>query len=449
MKYEELKEKYKSFIYKDYQIEEDEANIYLKYCFEIEGLKQFNPILKIRKKNFKINHLHSNIAQNVAFHIGIIEAISYFKATCSQYFWIKCGKLKEEQIKWFKKLIYFGLGEFRYKNKIQVSQEDFVQIFSEGKRWEVEECQTNLQDCIIPIGGGKDSNVTLELLKQSSQKRFGFRINLEDVSRKCAEIAELKEDEIFEVERKIDTNLIELNQQGFLNGHTPFSALVAFITYFVAIIFDKKYIVLSNEDSANESNIKGQNINHQYSKTVEFENDFRNYVTNYITPNGPEYFSILRPISEIQIAKLFSKLEAYHPVFKSCNVGSKEKQWKWCCDCPKCLFAFIILSPFLYREKLITIFGEDLFEKESLLQTFIELCGYSQNKPFECVGTYREIRFAISKTIQNTKFQLPFLLNYYQEHFELLEEDMLKEYNPNNNLPEEFEQILKRSLFEC
>ena len=160
---------------------------------------------------------------------------------------------------------------------------------------------------------------------------------------------------------------------------------------------------------------------------------------------------MLRPISELQIAMLFSKIEKYHKIFKSCNVGSKSEPWVWCCDCPKCLFVFIILSPFLYKQRIIDIFGEDLFEKENLLKTFIELCGYSENKPFECVGTYDEIRFAVTKTIQNLELQkeeLPYLLKYYKDNFELSNENLLKFYNENNNVPEEFEKILKNKLRE-
>ena len=449
MEYDFLKEKYSKFIYKDYKIQEDEKNIYLEYFFEIENLTEFKPIITILKKNFNFKNLNTNIAKNIAFNIGMIEAISYWKATCSEYFYIECGKLSEEQIEWFKKLFYLGLGEFRYINKIDVSQDKFIQIKSNGEKFDMEEISDEVKDVIIPIGGGKDSNVTLELLKQSTQKRFGFRINQEEVSKKCAEISGLKDDEIIEVNRKIDSNLIELNKQGFLNGHTPFSSLVAFITYFVAVSLNKKYIALSNEDSANESNVDGENINHQYSKTLEFENDFRNYVTKFICANGPEYFSMLRPINELQIAKLFSEFEEYHNVFKSCNVGSKTKPWKWCCSCPKCLFAFIILSPFLYQEKLIKIFGEDLFEKKELLQTFIELCGYGEIKPFECVGTYQEVRYAISKTIQNENSNLPYLLQYYKDNFELIDDEMLKCYNENNNLPKEFDEILKEKILEC
>ena len=206
---------------------------------------------------------------------------------------------------------------------------------------------------------------------------------------------------------------------GFINGHTPFSAMVAFTTYFIAYILGRKYIALSNEDSANETNVKDDNINHQYSKTIEFENDFRFYAKNYLETEI-EYFSMLRPINELQIAMLFSRIEKYHKIFKSCNVGSKGEEWKWCCDCPKCLFVYTILSPFLYKEELVNIFGEDLFEKESLLETFIELIGKGNNKPFDCVGTYEEVNFAVSKTIENLLdkgIKLPYLLQYYKENF--------------------------------
>ena len=103
----------------------------------------------------------------------------------------------------------------------------------------------------------------------------------------------------------------------------------------------------------------------------------------------------------------------------------------------------------MYKERLVSIFGEDLFEKESLLKTFIELCGYAENKPFECVGTYEEVRLAVSKTIQNSNGKLPFLLQYYQDNFEMSDDDILTYYNENNHLPKEFDEILRGKIFEC
>lgn len=450
MDFGKLREEYPNFIYNDYKITDLNDKLVIEYNFEIENLAKFNPRIEILKKEFNFKNINSKMVKNIVFNIGMIESISYFKATCSPHFCIKCGKLDCFQENWFKKLFYLGLGEFRYINNIKVKKEELVEFISMGEKIEVEENQSVSSGIIIPVGGGKDSNVTLDLLKDYKKDSLVFLIGSKNVSLDCAKEAGYTDNQIIEIKRIIDKNLLDLNKKGFLNGHTPFSAIVAFISYLVSYLLDKKYIALSNEDSANESNVEGDNINHQYSKTIEFENDFREYANKYLKAKV-EYFSMLRPISELQIAMLFSKIEKYHKIFKSCNVGSKSEPWVWCCDCPKCLFVFIILSPFLYKQRIIDIFGEDLFEKENLLKTFIELCGYSENKPFECVGTYDEIRFAVTKTIQNLELQkeeLPYLLKYYKDNFELSNENLLKFYNENNNVPDEFEKILKNKLRE-
>ena len=443
-----LRNTYTKFIYKSYQIKDEENQIIIKYMFEIPGLTRFEPTIEILKKDFEFRNVNSNKVQNMVFSLGMVEAISYFKATCSKEFIIECGYLDEYQANWFTKLYYLGLGEFRFVNNINIPIEDFVKFVSKGEKLEIDEDDEHFDGIIVPVGGGKDSNVTLDLLKDYREKTLCFRIGVNDVALGCAEAAGFSRDKVIEVKRTIDKNLLELNSKGFLNGHTPFSAMVAFLSYLVSYLLGYKYIALSNEDSANESNIEGDNINHQYSKTLEFENDFREYAKKYFKTNV-EYFSMLRPISEIQIAMLFSNLEVFHKKFKSCNVGSKQTPWVWCCNCPKCLFVYTILSPFLYKEKLVDIFGEDLFEKESLKETFVELCGYGKTKPFECVGTYEEIKFAITKTIDKLEGkELPYLLKYYKENFERVDDNLLDYYNDNNNLPEEFEKILKGKILK-
>ena len=447
MKFEELRIKYPKFIYNDYSVVDEENKIIITYDFEIEGLTSFTPRIEILKKDFKLNDITSSVARNIIFNLGMVEAISYFKATCSPHFCIECGNLDEYQEAWYRKLFYLGLGEFRYRNNIDVEEEDFVEFISEGEIIESSFEHVDLDGCIVPVGGGKDSNVTLDLLDGYKEKVTPFRIGMNDVAKDCINAAGYSDDKVIEIVRVIDKNLIDLNSQGFLNGHTPFSAIVAFTSYLSAYLTGKKYIALSNEDSANESNVDGVNINHQYSKTIEFENDFREFANKYFGL-GIEYFSFLRPITELQIAMLFSRIEKYHKIFKSCNVGSKQKPWVWCCNCPKCLFVYSILSPFLYKEKLVEIFGEDMFENEKLLSTFTELCGYGDVKPFECVGTYEEIKWALTRTIENMgENKLPFLLEYYKNNFEMYHADLLKYYNENNNLPEEFDELLRKNIF--
>lgn len=439
-KYNELRNEYDTFIYDSYEIEELENTTKIIYNFIVPSLTQYKPTLEVKK--FKID----SFTKNLIFHIGLVELVSYWKATCSKNVIIKAGYINKEQIEFFKKLYFYGLGELFYTNGITPNYDDFINIKCELKEQNIEIPKYVGNGNLIPIGGGKDSNVTLEIMKSDFEDNLCFIINPKQVTLSCAQTAGYSNEKIVTVKRTIDKNLIELNKQGFINGHTPFSALVAFLSYFNAYITGKKYILLSNESSANESNVDGTKINHQYSKTYEFECDFNEYTKKYFKIDI-KYFSLLRPLSEYQIAMLFSNYEKYHEIFKSCNVGSKKEPWHWCCSCPKCLFVYIILSPFLYKEKLIRIFGEDLFEKEDLLDIFIELTGYGKTKPFECVGTYEEVRYAITKTISKLDKQ-PYLLKYYKEHFELenLNKNLENKYNRENNLNPYFENLLKSEL---
>ena len=453
IEFNEYREKYKEFYYNSYEIREDDEAIYLEYDFEILNLKKFNPKLRILKKDMNFKSINSEYVKNMVFHIGLIELISYWKSTCSPKVIIKCGYLNEKQIAWWKKLYFYGLGELFFTNNIKTDLESFMTIECEDKEKEFkyEQIDDISDGYIVPIGGGKDSVVTLETLNIDRKNDYCLIINPKPVTLGCAEIAGLGSNNIIEIYRTIDKNLIDLNQEGFINGHTPFSAMLAFVSYFVAYMLSKKYIALSNENSANESNVVGEKINHQYSKSFEFECDFEEYSEKYL--KAPvKYFSFLRPLNELQIAKIFARKEKYHEMFKSCNVGSKGKEWYWCCECAKCLFAYIILSPYLYKEKLVNIFKTDMFENENLLKTFIELTGNGETKPFDCVGTFDEVKFAISKTIKNLEDrneELPYLLKYYKDNYDLVDinNDITKEYNEENNLNEQQNEMLRKEVF--
>lgn len=452
-KFVKFRSMYKEFIYHSYEIKENSDSIEITYEFEIPNLSKFKPKITIQKKNIKFESVNNDYIRYIAFNLGMVELISYWKCACPKNVIIKCGYLDDYQINWFKKLYYYGLGEYRYINNIKITQDELMEIEVAAKKTDIQIPHIKSSGTIIPVGGGKDSTVTLELLKKYNKDNYCLIIGSKEPSMKCAEVAGYENDRIIEISRTIDENIKRLNAEGYLNGHTPFSSMLAFLSYLVATLTGKKYIALSNESSANESNVEGENINHQYSKSFEFEQDFTDYVRRYFS-DEVKYFSMLRPINELQIAMLFSENEKYHKIFKSCNVGSKHVPWIWCCNCPKCLFVYGILSPFLYKEKLIDIFGEDMFENKELLNTFIDLCGYGKTKPFECVGTYEEINFAITKTILNLEKEnknLPYLLAYYKENYGVkeIENALVKQFNENNNVPEEFASILKSKIKEA
>lgn len=438
-KFLEFRTKYSNFYYNGYEVNELEDKYEFVFHFDIPELSNFNPSILIEKETIINNN--KEYIDYLVFHIGLIELISYWKCTCSPNVIIRAGYLNEKQINWFKKLYYNGLGEFFYLNGIDVNVEKFMNISCSADNKELPLIDYGGKGNLIAIGGGKDSTVSLELL--NGMDNTCFMINPKEPGIECIKVAGY--DNYLKIERYLDKNLLELNNKGFLNGHTPFSALVAFVSFLSAYLTNKKYIILSNEGSANESTILGTNINHQYSKTYEFENDFNEYSKKYFKLNI-KYFSLLRCLSEFQIAMLFSNYKKYHHVFKSCNVGSKSLPWKWCCNCSKCLFVYIILSPFLAPDELISIFGEDMYANKEMLSTFEELLGYAETKPFECVGTYNEVRYAVSLVI-NSNDNLPYLLDYYKNNYPLeLEINYKKEFNDVNNIEPYFIDIIKGEL---
>ena len=340
MSFEELRLKYPKFIYEDFKVEEQGKELVCTFYFNIPGLTTFEPVMRFPLEGKPYDKEFVNY---LVFHIGLVELVSYFKCTCSPNVEIKAGYINQEQIDWFKKLYYYGLGEFMYVNNINCSIDDLMNITCTSERKFTFDIDYNGNGNLIAIGGGKDSIVSLELLK--GHDNLCHMINPKKVAIDICNTAGVN---YYGIERTLDKKMIELNKEGFLNGHTPFSSLVAFVSYLTCYLTNKKYIVLSNEGSANEPTVLGTKINHQYSKTYEFEVDFDNYTNRYFGL-GIKYFSLLRPLKEIQIAMIFSKYKKYHALFKSCNVGSKTEPWKWCCNCPKCLFVFIILRVFLKK----------------------------------------------------------------------------------------------------
>lgn len=459
MKFEEGRKKYKAFIYENYLIEESEDYLELTFNYTIENLEKFSHKLKIDTSKIKKYRKYMNFKEeyeNIVFNLGMMELISYYKLTCCEEIIVKCGNLNKEQIDWYKKVYYLGLGEFFYINKIEITEDSLVNIIAQDLSKFKEKKEYINEGILIPIGGGKDSVVSIELLKDKNPTYF--IVNPKSATLSCLEIVDKGDENNIKVSRVIDKKLINLNDK-FLNGHIPITAIMCFITYLSAFISSKRYIAFSNESSASEATVLGTNINHQYSKSLEYEKDFLEYSNKYM-PYNIKCFSFLRGLNEIQITKIFAQFKEYHLVFKSCNQGSKGTNWDWCCDCPKCLFVYLMLSMFLSKKELLSIFGINLLDKESLLEIFIELIGKSTTKPFECVGSVDEVNYVVKECIKkSSNDELPYLLKYYKDTY-LLDENnqiqkkistdetkgnsgLLNEYNNDNCLDEEFNNLVK------
>lgn len=436
-KFDALRQEFGTFTFVKQTVMRTDGKLSLAFDFSLDDRYFFRPTLEIPARPFfDWDGISDEQLQSLSFQIGMTELVSYWKIACPKRVVVKPLSLTESQKTFWKKLYYNGLGEFFYLNSITVSEADLMEIDSPKlpmsfprRMCEGMESMGSIQfkeQTLVPVGGGKDSVVTLECLRRKMPV-IPLIVNPRGATLNCVRTAGYAENKFIVINRTLDSTMLKLNAEGYLNGHTPFSALLAFISVLVAFGSRSKYIALSNENSANEATVPGTNINHQYSKSIEFERDFRNYVADNLN-DKVQYFSFLRPLSELQIASLFAQCEAYHPVFRSCNVGSKTDSW--CGHCPKCLFTWIILSPFLSREKLIGIFGKDLMADASLRPIFEELNGTAPVKPFECVGTVEEVR-ACMKAVNGNRDEV---------------NEILSRFNNEHFLPEKFERILKSRL---
>ncbi len=449
-KFLEFRTNYPKFIYEKYEINDKDLNLEIIYHYNIPSLETFENKIIIPKDVIQRKDIDYKFLEKIVFHLGIVEAINYFKCTCSPNLIINCGYLNKEQVSWYKKLYYNGLGEFLYRNNIDIGINDFVNILIYNNTDEYQKINFESNGNLINVGGGKDSCVSLELLKNEPNNAC-FLMNAKKPMIECAHIAGFLDNDIYCIERIIDKDkLIHLNSLGYLNGHVPISSVIAFLSYLIAYLSGKKNIILSNESSANESYVKGKNINHQYSKSYEFERDFYKFTTTYFS-DSIKYFSFLRPLNELQITYIFSKLKKYHLAFKSCNLGSKNDTWNWCLNCSKCLFAYLLLNTFLTEVDMLNIFGENLLDKKSLLDDFIGLIGDSISKPFECVGTYDEVNYCVNKSIEkylNNNQNLPFLLKYYYDKYgvKTVDDSLLHNYNNENNLDLEYSKLIKEEI---
>lgn len=407
------------------------------------GEERFTHQVTLKRNLPAAANLSDTLVQHAALQLGLVETINYWKLACPMQLIVHPFRLLPEQLRFWEKLFVKGLGEFFYVNQIygQVPETDLIRISSNCEAKEYLPLDADVTGVLIPVGGGKDSIVTMELLRPLHDESHVFLLSARQASVTTAEAAGFPKDSHVTMTRKFDKRMLEMNHQGFLNGHVPYSAILAFSSILAAVLYGKESIVLSNEGSANEPTVPDTHINHQYSKSMEFEEDFSTYIRQFVTPDIA-YFSLLRPWSEARIAQAFAGMTQYHRLFLSCNQGSKEN--RWCCQCPKCLFVYIMLAAFAGISYTASVFGEDLLEKESLRDTLDELLGIAPNKPFECVGTVAETTWCMRKLSQTAE-NPPVLVRYFRDVESLLDELPMRMTEPEMAylIPEKFKSYLQ------
>ncbi len=323
----------------------------------------------------------------------LICGVSYYKAGLAEKIEIDAARIDAFMAGFLQTLYTQGLAEFAYTNQLDVSS----RIHFETNDSDVSTAlDLDLPECaLVAMGGGKDSLVCLQILTDAGIEVQPACVGDSVLIGETAAAAGLS---LLRVRRELSPLLAEMNAAGAWNGHVPVTAINSAMLACAGLLYGYRYIVFANELSASEANLKdgqGREVNHQYSKSLAFEQDFRAVLARRIAPTL-EYFSLLRPFGEIAITRRFSALTKYHSVFSSCNrnfhLDGSRINTRWCQDCPKCRFTALALAPFMSPQQLSSIQGSDLLDQVDQLRAFKALCGLGEDKPFECVGSIAESR---------------------------------------------------------
>ncbi len=347
----------------------------------------------------------SPLFQRVLNLASCVIGASYFKLLAPLEIIMPDSSLTPLQQKLVLDIYENGLGEFYARNnlsrfgKISLNVDTAIPAPEPG---------FNPRDkALILIGGGKDSLVSVQLAQKAGIEFTPFAVNPKGPILSCVKKIDLPP---LYVTRTLDPEMIRLGKlEGYYNGHVPSTAINSVIASLAALLFGYSEIILSNERSASQGNVShdGRMVNHQHSKSHAFENLMRETLAE-LGGSNLNYYSLLRPFSELRIAEIFSESTRFDKSFSSCNANfalSRTGGPLWCRTCPKCHFVFLIFAPFMSPERLSAIFGGNILQDSSHLTSFRLLTGLEGQKPWECVGEILEAAAALFALTKNSRWK--------------------------------------------
>ena len=329
--------------------------------------------------------------------LHLVAGVSYYKAAVPGEIRIDSYTIDADTAALLEQVYLNGLGEFAYRNGLDLRGRIRFP-FDPALATAAAPALGLGERALVAIGGGKDSLVSIEALRALGVEQAVTWIGNSQLIRTCAERTGLA---TLNIGRALEPALFEINRQGAYNGHIPVTAVNSAILVLAAVLTGAGQVVFSNERSASYGSLipGAGEVNHQWSKGWAFERAFGEQVERAVAADL-RYYSLLRPLSELAVARQFAKSHHYDEHFSSCNrnfhiLGEKPAQ-RWCGLCPKCHFVFLALAPFMSKARLVRIFGRNLLDEEGQAAGFDALLEYQDHKPFECVGEGRESRAAMA-----------------------------------------------------
>jgi hypothetical protein len=345
--------------------------------------------------------------------LHLVAGVSYYKAAVPPNIEVDGEPLDAEAAALLTSIFENGLGEFAFRNGLSLrGKTHFPAQAGQAPPAPAVGLEPR---ALVAIGGGKDSLVSIEALRALGVPQTVAWVGGSPLIKACAERTGLP---TLNLQRALSPLLFDYNKRGALNGHIPVTAVNSALLVLAALLHGHGHVVFSNERSASYGSLipgTGE-VNHQWSKGWEFERAFAAYVRRSVAADL-HYYSLLRPYSELAIARQFARLDHYDRHFSSCNrnfhlLGERPAQ-RWCGVCPKCHFVFLALAPFMPKPRLMGIFGRNLLDEAEQAAGFDALLEYRDHKPFECVGEGRESRAAFDALADSPAWREDALVKRY------------------------------------
>ena len=368
----------------------------LVYAFD-EG-PELTETVTIPGAPFALDATRAQAVEQAVRLLHLITGVSYYKAAVPNEIRIEGYAIDAATAVLMEQVYVHGLGEFAYRNGLSLHGRVRFPVAAQAPAPAAAAAAGLREHALAAIGGGKDSLVSIEALRGAGVDQTVTWIGGSQLIAACAARTGLP---TLNIGRALAPELFEYNRQGAWNGHIPVTAINSAIMVLAALLHGVDQVVFSNERSASYgSMIPGTGeVNHQWSKGWAFESAFGAYVQSHVAADL-QYYSLLRPLSELAVARQFARTDHYDAHFSSCNrnfhlLGERPTN-RWCGVCPKCHFVFLALAPFMPKPRLVGIFGRNLLDDANQTGGFDALLEYQDHKPFECVGEGQESRAAMA-----------------------------------------------------
>jgi hypothetical protein len=325
--------------------------------------------------------------------LATVDALSYWKAAASPV--LRCAYPLPGTGVWWEAFVAGAMGEFLWANGLDPTWAPVLEAQGEGALPPPPSSDPGA--AVLLHSGGKDSIVAGHLLAASGHRVRP--VTYEPNPEALAVVAASAPGGAWSgpgtvIGRVLDRQLLDLNAAGYLNGHTPYSALLGIAALAVAELVGAGRVAAGNGASDDEANaVEGSwVVNHQWSKSASFEAAWAE-----LGGPGRRYASPLRPLLEIAVvAGILATDPPGADRALSCNRAAKAgRPGAWCGRCPKCAWSAVAVAALGGRPRVVARMGLDPLADPANAPLLAAMCGRRGPVPFECAGLPIEVRACV------------------------------------------------------